>query len=69
MILVCIFFTFENLSPFTLIVWKMTATPFSCETPAVICGLENFQLTFHQHEAEKIMTNFHFWVNFPFNVT
>ncbi len=33
---------FETWSPYTSIVREMTATPFSCETPAVFCGLKNF---------------------------
>ncbi len=32
---IMIFFMFENWSPYTLIVWEVTATPFSCEIPAV----------------------------------
>ncbi len=37
-----VFFTFETWSPFTSIIWEVTATPFSCETPAVFCELKNF---------------------------
>ncbi len=36
------FFTFETWSPFVSIVWQITVTPFSCETPAVFCGLKDF---------------------------
>ncbi len=41
MVLLCIFFMFANWSPFTSIIWESTATPFSCETPAVFSGLKN----------------------------
>ncbi len=35
-------FLFESQSLFTTIIWDMIATSFSCETPAVFCGLKNF---------------------------
>ncbi len=36
------YFTFETWSPFTAIVWEMSATLLSCETQAVFCRLQNF---------------------------
>ncbi len=37
-----VFFIFDNWSPFTTIVWEITATSFFCDTPAVFCGIKNF---------------------------
>ncbi len=56
------FFMFETLSPFTTIAWEITAMPFPCETPSVSCGLKKLHLTLHQHEGEKVMTEFSFVV-------
>ncbi len=38
---------------------------FSCETPAVCCGLKKLHLAFHRYEGDEIMTEFSFWVNYP----
>ncbi len=43
---------FIFLSQVSAVVWDMTATPFSCETPAVFCGPQKSDL--------KIMTKFLF---------
>ncbi len=37
-----VFLTFETWSPFVSIVWEINAMPFSRETPAVFCGLQDF---------------------------
>ncbi len=45
-----LYFKFEPWSPFTTTVWNMTATPLSCETPAVFVT-KKLHLTFHLHEG------------------
>ncbi len=40
---------------------------FSCETPAVWCGLKNFTQPSICIRVSKWWWHFHFWVNYPFN--
>ncbi len=48
---IMLFFMFETWSPFVSIVWKVTATLFSCETPAVLWTKELYP-PFNQHESD-----------------
>ncbi len=41
MVLLCFFYCL-NPSHYSLRSFEITATPFSCKTPAVFCGLKNF---------------------------
>ena len=63
MFLFCCFFMFENWSSFTSIVWEILL--FSCQTPAVFCGLTKLILTFNQHEGEEVMAEFSFLGEHP----
>ncbi len=61
MVLLWFFFffgLFESWSPFTTTVLEISATTFSCETPAVSYGLKKLYPTFRGHEGKKIMTEF-----------
>ncbi len=60
------FFMSKTWSPFTAIVWEMTATPFSSETPAVFCGLKNFTWNSICMRVSRKWLNFDFGVNYPF---
>ena len=53
MVLFCCVFTFDS------------ATVFSCQTPAVFCGLTKLILTFNQHEGEEVMAEFSFLGEHP----
>ncbi len=39
--------------------------PFSCETPAVFCGLKNFAQLSTGMRMSRQCLNFYFWVNYP----
>ncbi len=41
-LLLLLFLTLKTWSPFVSVVLEITAMPFSCETPAVFCGLKDF---------------------------
>ena len=53
-------FSIRNLVSIHLNCFGDSATLFSCETPAEICGLKKLNPTFSQHEGEQIMTDFSF---------
>ncbi len=62
-----VFLTFESKSQFTSVGWEITEMPFSCETPAEFCELKNLCWTLCQHESEKIISQFSFFVNYAFD--
>ncbi len=68
-IMFCFFFTFETWSPNVSIVWEITATPFTCETPAVFCGLKDFTHLSISMRVTRWWLIFHFWVNIPLTLS
>ena len=62
------FMLFSYQSPVTSIVLDSAATLFTHETPNVLCGLKHDTHHSIGLVVSRYWVNFHFWVNYPFNV-